>query len=175
MQKLDTPGAISAADISSAESADGVIFYSYQQKTSGGPPMQAVYRRMPDGSYEPVPLERRVTGRGQLSAEAGELWLTAWDESASPKVGWRIKVPGYVAPAGPTAPGGVAPEKAEPLPNGGQPYADNARAFGSERLTASDPWDRFLGPDGFFAARLNKIILVQAQIQRVLKKAGLLE
>ena len=72
------------------------------------------------------------------------------------------------------APGGVAPERAEPLPNGGQPYADNARAFGSERLTASDPWDKFLGPDGFFAARLNKIILVQAQIQRVLKKAGLL-
>lgn len=176
MQKLDTPGAISAADISSAESADGVIFYSYQQKTSGGPPMQAVYRRMPDGSYEPVPLERRVTGRGQLSAEAGELWLTAWDEAVSPKVGWRIKVPGYVAPAGPTAPGGVVPERAEPLPNDGWPYADNFDVFGDRRtdLTPLSTWADFLRL-GLFVARFNKLAAGLAQIQRVLKKAGLLE
>ena len=169
MHKLDTPNAISAADISSVSSADGAIFYSYQQKTSG-PPMQAVYRRAPDGSYEPVPLERRVTGRGQLSAEAGELWLTAWDEAASPKVAWRLAVPGYVPFA--SAPGGgpVAAEDAAPIaalgseawPNYGQPYPDET-----------------LIKDGRWYVRANKIVglLVQlaravAQLQRLAKARG---
>ncbi len=173
MQKLDTPGAISAADISSAPSADGAIFYSYQQKTSGLP-VQAVYRRAPDGSVAPVPIERRVTGRGQLSAEGGVLVLTAWDEAASPKVAWRIEVPGYVPFA--SAPGGggpVAAEDAEPIaplgaeawPNYGTPYTDEG-----------------LIRDGRWHLRANKILglLVQlakavAQLQRLAKKAGWLE
>ncbi len=170
MQKLDTPGAISAADISSAPSADGAIFYSYQQKTSGLP-VQAVYRRAPDGSVAPVPIERRVTGRGQLSAEGGALVLTAWDEAASPKTAWRIEVPGYVPFA--TAPGGgepVAAEDAEgiaPLgdvawPNYGQPYPDEG-----------------LIRDGKWYVRANKIValLTQlakavAQLQRLARARG---
>lgn len=171
MQKLDTPGAISAADISSAPSGDGAIFYSYQMKSPAGPPIQAV-RRWQNGTSAPVPLPRAVTGRGQLSVDGGALWLTAWDEAASPKAAWRFAIPDYIAPA--TAPGGVAPEPAAELPNGGQPYADNARAFGSNDLTSANTWLEFL-TRGLFAQRLNKIILVQAQIQRVLKKAGLLE
>ena len=169
MQKLDTPGAISAADISSAPSADGAIFYSYQQKTSGLP-VQAVYRRAPDGSVAPVPIERRVTGRGQLSVEGGVLVLTAWDEAASPKVAWRIEVPGYVPFA--SAPGGgpvaaedaerVAPLGAEAWPNYGAPYPDEG-----------------LIKDGRWYLRANKIVglLVQlaravAQLQRLARARG---
>jgi len=174
VQKLDTPGAISAADISSAPSADGAIFYSYQQKTSGLP-VQAVYRRAPDGSVAPVPIERRVTGRGQLSVEGGVLVLTAWDEAASPKAAWRIEVPGYVPFA--SAPGGgggpaaaedaeaIAPLGAEAWPNYGMPYTDEG-----------------LIRDGRWHLRANKILglLVQlakavAQLQRLAKKAGWLE
>jgi len=172
VQKLDTPGAISAADISSAPSADGAIFYSYQQKTSGLP-VQAVYRRAPDGSVAPVPIERRVTGRGQLSAEGGVLVLTAWDEAASPKVAWRIEVPGYVPFA--SAPGGgpVAAEDAEPLPNDGWPYADNFDVFGN-RITALTPisaWADFLRL-GLFVSRFNKLVCAVAQLQRLARARG---
>lgn len=173
MQKLDTPGAISAADISSAPSGDGAIFYSYQMKSTAGPPVQAV-RRWQNGTSAPVPLPRAVTGRGQLSIDGGALWLTAWDEAASPKAAWRFAIPGYVAPAGPTPPGGVAPEKAAELPNGGQPYADNAKAFGSNDLTIAHSWGEFL-TRGLFAQRLNKLVTALAQLQRQAKKAGWLE
>jgi len=74
------------------------------------------------------------------------------------------------------APGGVAPEKAEPLPNGGQPYANNFDVFGDRRtdLTPLSAWADFLRL-GLFVARFNKLAAGLAQIQRVLKKAGLLE
>jgi len=157
VQKLDTPGAISAADISSAPSADGAIFYSYQQKTSGLP-VQAVYRRAPDGSVAPVPIERRVTGRGQLSVEGGVLVLTAWDEAASPKAAWRIEVPGYVPFA--SAPGGggpVAAEDAEPIaPLGAEAWPNYGMLYTDEGLIK----------DGRWYLRANKIVLLLAQLAR---------
>lgn len=173
MQKLDTPGAISAADISSAPSGDGAIFYSYQMKSPAGPPIQAV-RRWQNGTSAPVPLPRTVTGRGQLSVDGGALWLTAWDEAANPKVAWRFAIPGYVAPAVPTAPGGVVAEPAAELPNGGQPYADNVRALGSNDLTIAHSWADYLRL-GLFAARLNKLVAALAQLQRQARNAGWLE
>lgn len=171
MQKLDTPGAISAADISSAPSGDGAIFYSYQMKSPAGPPIQAV-RRWQNGASTPVPLPRAVTGRGQLSVDGGALWLTAWDEAASPKVAWRFAIPGYVAPA--TAPGGVAAEPAAELPNGGAAYLDNVAVFGNGVLSAGSSWADFLRA-GWFVLRMNKLVTALAQLQRQARKAGWLE
>lgn len=114
--RLDTPGAISGADISSAPSADGTIFYSYQMARSGQPPLQVVRKRHPDGRTEQVPLPMQITGRGQLSVEAGGLVLTAWQETGL-KTAWRIFVPGYVAfkpAAGPAGPAGPQGPKGEP-------------------------------------------------------------
>lgn len=105
--KLDTPGAISGADISSATDGAGVLFYSYQMARSGQPPLQVVRRRLANGTFDPnpVPLPMTVTGRGQLSVDGGVLYLTAWQESGI-KTGWRIPVPGWVA-AAPAAGGGL--------------------------------------------------------------------
>ena len=172
MQKLDTPGAISAADISSAPSADGAIFYSYQQKTSGLP-VQAVYRRAPDGSGAPVPIERRVTGRGQLSVEGGALVLTAWDEAAIPKVAWRIEVPGYVPFA--SAPGGgpVAAEDAERVaPFGSEAWPNYGMQYTSEALLGDGRW--YLRANKIVAL-LTQLAKAVAQLQRLAKKAGWLE
>ena len=108
--RLDTPGAISGADISSAPSADGAIFYSYQQKgPPNAPPVQVVFKRLSNGTAQQVPLPMQVTGRGQLSVENGALYLTAWQESGI-KTGWRIPVPGYV-PTLPPAGGGTLPPR----------------------------------------------------------------
>ena len=93
--KLDTPGAISGADISSATDGAGVLFYSYQMAVSGQPPVQAVRRRLPNGTTEPIALPLTVTGRGQLCVDGGALWLTAWQE-VGPKTGWRIPIAEWV-------------------------------------------------------------------------------
>lgn len=68
----------------------------------------------------------------------------------------------------------AAPEKAEPLPNDGVAYADNAKALGSNDLTVDHTWRQYLDL-GKFAARLNKLVAALAQLQRLARKAGWLE
>ena len=170
--QLDTPGAISGADISSIPSADGAIFYSYQQARKNESPLQVVRKRLPDGTSSPVDLPMHVTGRGQLSAEGGELVLTAWNEAGG-KTGWRIPVPGYIAPAAPIpVPGGsVTPEKAAELPNYGRPYASGVEVFGNGTLTIASSWADYLRL-GMFVLRMNKLVAALAQLQRLARQAG---
>lgn len=141
--KLDTPGAISGADISSATDGAGVLFYSYQMAVPGAPPVQVVRRRLPSGVTEPVALPMTVTGRGQLCVDGGALWLTAWQETGG-KTGWRIPIAEFVpvtvrGPAGPAGPAGAQGPRGAVGPQGpqGVPGPSGAALTADER-TALD-------------------------------------
>lgn len=122
---------ISGADISAVrDGSDGSIFWSCQVSVSGAPPEQHVYRY--DGHASTVvPLERTVTGRGQLTVLNGQLWLCAWNESDSPKRGYLIQIPQCRSPEplrgpagapgvpGPQGPAGPKGDTGDPGPAGG--------------------------------------------------------
>jgi len=166
-----TTGGYTGADVSAACDATGAIYLTYQQAGQ-----QRVIRRDASGAVASIALAQQVTGRGQFAQFDGDLVLVAWNETEGKGICYIQPIPGYVAPAGPTAPGGVAPEKAEPLPNGGQPYTDNFDVFGNRttELTPLSTWADFLRL-GLFVARFNKLTAGLAQLQRQARKAGWLE
>ena len=168
-----TTGGYTGADVSAARDATGAIYLTYQQAGQ-----QRVIRRDASGAVAPIALPQQVTGRGQFALFDGELVLVAWNESEGKSAGvcYIQSIPGYVAPAGPTAPGGVSPEKAAELPNGGAAYLDNFDVFGNRttELTPLSTWADFLRA-GWFVLRMNKLVAALAQLQRQARNAGWLE
>lgn len=164
-----TTGGYSGADVSAARDATGAIYLTYQQAGQ-----QRVLRRDASGAVSPIPLVQQVTGRGQFALFDGELVLVAWNETEGKGVCYIQPIPGYVAPAVPTAPGGVAAEPAAELPNGGAAYADNVAVFGNGVLGPASSWADFLRA-GWFVLRMNKLVTALAQLQRQAKRAGWLE
>lgn len=84
---------VTAANIHAIRDGAGVLFWTCQEGYSGQSPQQVVYRVDATGQHK-VPLEKTVTGRGQLSIIDGALYLNAWNE-AEGKVGYLIPVPGW--------------------------------------------------------------------------------
>lgn len=101
------------------------------------------------------------------------LWLIGNKEAGRGALPALYPIAEFVARSA-AAPGGVAPETAAELPNGGQPYADNVAVFGNGVLGAGASWTDFLRA-GWFVLRMNKLVTALAQLQRQAKRAGWLE
>jgi hypothetical protein len=105
---------VTGADISTVRDAsDGTLYWSCQVAVPQQAPQQAVYHWINNVSTR-HPIEKTVTGRGQLVVLNGQLWLNAWNESESPRKGYLILIPECVSPEpmngaqGPPGPQGPA-------------------------------------------------------------------